>query len=144
MKRLLIFLTALLLLTGCLAKERQDYPKEMTVQEVLTKLADKKNNSFLLYLTTAHCYSCDEFEKVVEELEKKERFEVYKLYIDLEEEDEEALQALQELNVTIGNVEEFPMVYYFYQGSLQQENIKKGYQDEEVMRKWLKNLHILH
>lgn len=144
MKQILTILAVLLIMSGCGSSTEEKGVQELNAGEVLTKLYNENENSFLLYLTSDHCYSCDEFEKVIDELQQQEPFAIYKLHIQLEEEDENIQQQMQELNVTIGDIRELPMVYYIYQGNLLQENTKSGYQDKEVMEQWLKSLHILH
>lgn len=145
LKKLMIFLCCLVLISGCsLFDKEKDEPIELTAKEVLEKLQDPKQNSFLLYLTTDNCYSCQEYQKVIDELEGEQPFEIYYLNIDVNEEDKDIKKALEELKITTGDYYNLPMTYYFYQGSLLPENIKDGYMEKKDLKKWLKNLHILH
>lgn len=144
MRKVILILGMIFLLCGCSEEKVIDHPQELSVNEVLTKLNSEKSDSFLLYLTSDNCYSCEEYEKVIEDLEEEEPFEIYYLKIDLEENDEATLQAMRELDVTIGDIKELPTTYYFYQGNLLKENCKLGYLNKGELREWLKSLHILH
>ena len=144
MRKVILILGMIFLLCGCSEEKVIDHPQELSVNEVLTKLNSEKSDSFLLYLTSDNCYSCEEYEKVIEDLEEEEPFEIYYLKIDLEENDEATLQAMRELDVTIGDIKELPTTYYFYQGNLLKENCKLVYLNKEELREWLKSLHILH
>lgn len=144
MRKVILILGMIFLLCGCSEEKVIDHPQELSVNEVLTKLNSEKSDSFLLYLTSDNCYSCEEYEKVIEDLEEEKPFEIYYLKIDLEENDEATLQAMRELDVTIGDIKELPTTYYFYQGNLLKENCKLGYLNKEELREWLKSLHILH
>ena len=144
MRKVIWIFGIILLFYGCSDKKIIDRPQEISVDEVLTKLNSEKSDSFLLYLTSDNCYSCEEYEKVIEDLEEEEPFEIYYLKIDLEEDDEETLKAMRELDVTIGDIRELPTTYYFYQGNLLKENCKYGYLSKEELREWMKSLHILH
>lgn len=144
-KKILMILCCVLILSGCsLLKKQKNEPIELTPQEVLDKLQDTKQNSFLLYLTADDCYSCTEYQKVIESLQAQESFDIYYLKIDPNEEDEKVIKLLDEIEITTGNYFNLPMTYYFYQGSLLPENKKDGYIEEKEMRKWLQNLHIMH
>ena len=131
MRKVILILGMIFLLCGCCEEKVIDHPQELSVNEVLTKLNSEKSDSFLLYLTSDNCYSCEEYEKVIEDLEEEEPFEIYYLKIDLEENDEATLQAMRELDVTIGDIKELPTTYYFYQGNLLKENCKLGYLNKE-------------
>lgn len=142
-KRMCIFIM-LFLLSGCFSQgQSKGTPIELSASEVVERLHDQDKDTFLLYITTDSCYSCDEYEKVIEKLEAIKPFDIYYLTIDLAEDDSETKEALNELEVTIGNYSTFPMTYYFYKGNLQPENVKDGYIEEKVYETWLKNLHIL-
>lgn len=97
----------------------------MSAAEVLEKLSDERQNSFLLYVISDDCYSCDEYQKVIEEIEKQQPFEVYYLHINLKEKDADVKKMLDELKVTTGVLRQLPTTYYFYQGTLQAETGKK-------------------
>lgn len=66
-KVLLSLLCAIFLLQGC-SKQNEGEPIELTAQEVLVRLQDPKKNSFMLYITSENCYSCDEYEKIIQEI----------------------------------------------------------------------------
>lgn len=85
MRKVILILGMIFLLCGCSEEKVIDHPQELSVNEVLTKLNSEKSDSFLLYLTSDNCYSCEEYEKVIEDLEEEEPFEIYYLKIDLEE-----------------------------------------------------------
>lgn len=144
-RRVMLLFMTLLLMTGCFSSgDIKKEPIELTAREVVEKLQSTKQNSFLLYLRAENCYSCDEYEKVVQEIEEKEPFEIYYLTVHLDEETDDVKKALQELDVTIGSYSELPVTYYFYQGALLPENKKEGFIEKEVLEEWLTNLHILH
>ena len=144
MKKIICAIVSAFLLTGCFGSQKvSNEPIEVSAREVVDRLQNQDTDTFLLYITTNSCYSCDEYKKVVEELEKVKSFEIYELHIDLEEDDEDVKEALSELEVTIGEYTMFPVTYYFYKGNLQPENIKQGYIEKEDYETWLKNLHIL-
>lgn len=145
LKKLLLTICCAFLISGCsLWEKEKDEPIELTPFEVLEKLQDAKQNSFLLYLTMDNCYSCEEYQKVIDELEREQPFEIYYLKIDADETDEDTKKALEELKITTGDYYNLPMTYYFYQGSLLPENVKDGYMEKKDLKKWLENLHILH
>lgn len=143
-KKMLTILCCVFILCSCsLIKKQKDKPIELTPQEVLDKLQDTKQNSFLLYLTADDCYSCSEYQKVINSLEKSEPFEIYYLKIDPNE-NTTTKKILDELQITTGKYFNLPMTYYFYQGTLLPENKKDGYLKEKDLRTWLQNLHIIH
>lgn len=145
MRKSLIVIALLFLLTGCVFDSNiKTEPIELTAREAVEKLQSSKQNSFLLYLRTDTCYSCDEYEKVIQEVQEIEPFEIYYINVNINEEDDVTKNALQELNVTMGTYNELPTTFYFYQGALLPENKKEGYLEKEVLTEWLKNLHILH
>ena len=142
MKKLICAMVFLLLFSGCQKSQSKGTPIELGATQVVERLHDQDKDTFLLYITTDECYSCEEYDKVVKNLQEIKPFDIYYLSIDLEEDSSEVKEALNELEVTIGNYSTFPMTYYFYKGNLQPENIKKGYIEEEDYEKWLKDLHI--
>lgn len=142
-KVLLCLFCTMLLLQGC-SKNNEGEPIELTAQEVLVRLQDPKKNSFMLYITSDSCYSCDEYEKVIQEIEEETPFEIYYLKIDTNEEDSDVKQAVEELQITTGKVQSLPSTFYFYQGSLLPENKKEGYLEKKDLLKWLNDLHLLH
>lgn len=146
LKKVFLCITCALLLVighGCSSKEKGK-PIELTPSEVLARLQDNKQNSFLLYLTSDNCYSCEQYEKVIEEVEKETPFEIYYVSIDINNTDKDIKNALEELEITTGDIQALPTTYYFYQGSLLPENKKEGYLEKKDLIKWLKDLHILH
>lgn len=143
MKKLIVFLfCSMLLLQGCGGNDGKE-PIELTPQEVLARLQDTKQNSFMLYITSDNCYSCEEYEKVVQEIEEQTPFEIYYLKMDLNEEDADIQSAMDELQITTGNIQSLPTTYYFYQGGLLPENKKEGYLEKKDLQKWLNDLHLL-
>lgn len=144
MKKIVCAMLSIVMLSGCFGSNKEkNTPTEISIEKVVERLQDENKDTFLLYITTNDCYSCDEYAKVVEELEKIKPFEIYYIDIDRQEDDEDVKEALNELEVTIGEYSTYPMTYYFYKGTLQPENIKKGYIEKEDYETWLKNLHIL-
>lgn len=143
MKKIVCICLCILLMSGCSSFHQEGDPIELTPQEVINKLQDEKQNSFLLYLKTDECYACEEYDKVVEALEEESHFDIYYVDIDLHEDDEKVKSALEELEITIGNYETLPMTYYFYQGSLLPENRKVGFIEKKDFKKWLKELHLM-
>lgn len=92
MKKILLCLfCTMFLLQGC-SKNHEGEPIELTAQEVLVRLQDSKKNSFMLYITSDNCYSCDEYEKVIQEIEEETPFEIYYLKMDTNEEDTDVKQ----------------------------------------------------
>lgn len=142
-KVLLSLLCAIFLLQGC-SKQNEGEPIELTAQEVLVRLQDPKKNSFMLYITSENCYSCDEYEKIIQEIEEETPFEIYYLKMDTNEEDTDVKRSLEELQITTGNIQSLPSTFYFYQGSLLPENSKEGYLEKKDLLKWLNDLYLLH
>ena len=144
MKKILLCLVCtMFLLQGC-SKNQEGEPIELTAQEVLVRLQDSKKNSFMLYITSDNCYSCDEYEKVIQEIEEETPFEIYYLKMDTNEEDTDVKQVIEELQITTGKIQSLPSTFYFYQGSLLPENRKEGYLEKKDLLKWLNDLHLLH
>lgn len=136
MKKKIIIYLLLMLLAGCSSTGTESMRKT-TADQVIRRLQVEGENSFLLVLTANNCYSCDEYAKVVEQLQNEQKFNLY--YIDVDAEDEDKLE---ELKITLGDVETLPMTYYFDKGVLKTENIKKNYIELETYREWLKLLKI--
>lgn len=136
MKKKIIISLLLMLLAGCSSTGTESMRKT-TADQVIRRLQVEGENSFLLVLTANNCYSCDEYAKVVEQLQNEQKFNLY--YIDVDAEDEDKLE---ELKITLGDVETLPMTYYFDKGVLKTENIKKNYIELETYREWLKLLKI--
>lgn len=136
MKKFVLLCTLIAILTGCSSAGSESMEKT-TADKVIRRLQVEGENSFLLVLTTTNCYSCDEYAKVVEQLESEKQFDIY--YIDVDKEDSDKLE---ELKITLGDIETLPMTYYFDEGVLKQENIKKNYIELETYREWLKLLEI--
>ena len=143
MKKVIFVMLIVCLLAACSPSSKKG-PIEVSAAEVLEKLSDERQNSFLLYVISDDCYSCDEYQKVIEEIEKQQPFEVYYLHINLKEKDADVKKMLDELKDTTGVLRQLPTTYYFYQGTLQAENRKEGYLEKKDLIAWLKNLHILH
>lgn len=134
MKKILLLCFMIYSLVGCSSAGSTSMQKT-TADEVIRRLQVDGENSFLLVLTTTDCYSCDEYAKVVEQLEEEQQFDLY--YIDVNKEDKDSLE---ELKITLGDVETLPMTYYFDQGNLKQDNIKWNYIELETYREWLKSI----
>ena len=97
MKKVLLCLFCMMFfLQGC-GKDHEGEPIELTPQEVLVRLQDPKKNSFMLYITSDNCYSCDEYEKVIQEIEEETPFEIYYLKMDTNEEDTDIKQAVEKM-----------------------------------------------
>ena len=137
MKKFLIACFVMVQLMGCSAPSKQSNMKKITADEVIRRLQIEDDDSFLLVLTTTDCYSCDEYAKVVEQLQKEKPFDLY--YIDINDEDKDKLD---ELKITLGEVITLPMTYYFEDGVLKPDNIKQNYIELETYREWLKLLKI--
>lgn len=143
MKKVICVFISLFMMTGCTLKQKDANPIELTPQEVIDKIKDDKQNTFLLYLTSDDCYTCQQYTKVVKELEKESHFDIFYLKINPNEKDRDTKAALDELNIMIGNYTELPMTYYFYQGTLLPENKKEGYIEKSDFHKWLRELHLM-
>lgn len=144
MRKSLILIAVLFLLTSCIFdNEIKTEPIELSAREAVEMLQNSKQNSFLLYLRTESCYSCDVYEEIIRDVQETGPFEIYYINVKLNEEDEVTNNAMQELNVTMGAYNELPTTFYFYQGALLPENKKEGYLEKEVLTEWLKNLQIL-
>lgn len=137
MKKFLIACIIMVQLMGCSTPSKQSSMKKISADEVIRRLQIEDDDSFLLVLTTTECYSCDEYAKVVEQLQKEKPFDLY--YIDINDEDKDKLD---ELKITLGEVITLPMTYYFEDGVLKPDNIKQNYIELETYREWLKLLKI--
>lgn len=135
MKKILIVL-CIVLLTGCSSSVNASM-KKASADDVIKRLQRTDENSFLLVLTTTNCYSCDEYNKVVEQLQTEKAFDIY--YIDTSDEDQ---SKLDELKITLGENTTLPMTYYFEEGILKPDNIKSNYIELEQYREWLTQLKI--
>lgn len=145
MKKRFILVCAALMLMGCSAdKKVEKSPVEITAKEVVARLQNTKQNSFLLYLTTDNCYSCEEFTNMINEVQDVEAFEIYYLKVNIDETDSETKYAHEEIEMLTGPYNVLPTTYYFYQGTVLPENRKEGYMEKEDFETWLKSLHILH
>lgn len=142
MKRIFVMFVLFLALVGCGASKDNNI-KEITIPEAIEKIGSENKNSFLLVITTDQCYSCDEYDKVLEKIEKIQPFDVYVVKYDMMDESKENEEILEELECTVGKINQFPTTYYFYQGSLSKENIKEGYIEKKELITWLSSLHIL-
>lgn len=136
MKKIVIACCILLLLAGCHSSASKTMSKT-SADEVIRRIQRDDDNSFLLVLTTTNCYSCEEYEKVVEQLESEKEFDIY--YIDVNNEEQ---SKLDELKITLGDYITLPMTYYFENGKLKPDNIKSNYIELETYREWLKQLKI--
>lgn len=136
MKKIVIAFCILLLLAGCQSSASKTMSKT-SADEVIRRIQRDDDNSFLLVLTTTNCYSCEEYEKVVEQLESEKEFDIY--YIDVNNEEQ---SKLDELKITLGDYITLPMTYYFENGKLKPDNIKSNYIELETYREWLKQLKI--
>ncbi|MDE6475609.1 MAG: thioredoxin family protein [Erysipelotrichaceae bacterium] len=125
------------LLTACSSFTNKEYMQHTSVKEVFQKI-QREDNSFLLLLTTNKCYSCEEYMKVIDTIQKETPFPIYYINVDQEDEDK-----LEELKIMIGHYNELPMTYYFNKGEVSQENIKVGYVEPEVLKEWLRKLQVI-
>lgn len=136
MKKILIAICSILILVGCSSSASKTMLKT-SADEVIRRIQRDDENSFLLVLTTTNCYSCEEYEKVVTQLESEKEFDIY--YIDVNKEEQ---AKLEELKITLGDYITLPMTYYFENGKLKPDNIKSNYIELETYREWLKQLEI--
>lgn len=136
MKKILLVLCCLCMICGCSSSTEGNMTK-VSAEDILKRLQRDDSNSFLLVLTTSNCYSCDEYEKVVEQLEAEKEFPIY--YMNVEDQDK---NKMDELRITIGDYTTLPMTYYFDAGTLKPENIKSNYIELNTYREWLKQLGI--
>lgn len=143
LKKILLCLCIVPFLVGCSIISSINGIKEINVFKVIEMLQDEDVNSFLLYIEAEDCYSCDEYRKVLEELQKESAFRIYVMKVHMDEKNEDVKKALAELRVTTGAIEQLPTTYYFYRGKLLTENKKEGYQEKEELKAWLKNLQII-
>lgn len=139
---LLLFCT-MFLLQGC-SQQEEGKTVELTPKEVIARLQDTKQNSFMLYVTSENCYSCEEYEKVIQEVQEETPFDIYCVVLDLNEEDKEKQSAFEELQIITGDIQVLPTTYYFYQGGLTSDNKKEGYLEKRDLVSWLNSLHLLH
>lgn len=144
MKKILLFLfCTVFLLQGCSSQTKEE-PIELTPEEVIARLQDTKQNTFMLYVTSENCYSCEEYEKVIQEVQEETPFEIYYVVLDLNEEDKDTISAFEELQIITGDIESLPTTYYFYQGGLTSDNKKEGYLEKRDLVSWLNSLHLIH
>ena len=144
MKKIFLFLfCTMFLLQGC-ERQTEGEAVELTPQEVIARLQDTNQNSFMLYVTSENCYSCEEYEKVIQEIQDETPFEIYYVVLDLNEEDEDIVTAFEELQIFTGDIQVLPTTYYFYQGGLTSDNKKEGYLEKRDLVSWLNSLHLLH
>lgn len=137
MKKILMIVCFLLALAGCSSSASKTMSKT-SADEVIRRIQRDDDNSFLLVLTTTDCYSCEEYEKVIAQLESEQSFDIY--YIDVFDEEQ---SKLDELKITLGDYITLPMTYYFENGKLKPDNIKSNYIELETYREWLKQLKII-
>lgn len=143
MKKIICILCCVFLVCGCSFGSEQGEPIELTPREALNKLQNEKENSFMLYITTENCYTCEEYRSVVEEIQESMPFDIYYITLDMDVKDSTTKADLEELNVTIGDYQSLPTTYYFYQGTLLPENKRDGYIEKADFITWLKALRIL-
>lgn len=136
MKKILLILCCLCMICGCTSSS-DGKMKKSSAEEIMKLLQREGSNNFLLVLTTSNCYSCDEYEKVIEQLEEEKEFLIYYINVDNENKNK-----MDELRITIGDYTTLPMTYYFEAGTLKPENIKSNYIELETYRAWLKELGI--
>ncbi|MGX8851575.1 conjugal transfer protein TraF [Amedibacillus sp. YH-ame10] len=143
MKKIICIMLCVFMMSACSIGHQAGDPIELTPQEVNNKLQDEKQNTFMLYLTTDNCYACEEYVKVIQEVEDESHFDIYYVNVPLEDVDNNEKSALAELGITIGSYTQLPMTFYFYQGSLLPENRKEGFIEKKDLKKWLKELHLI-
>lgn len=136
MKKILIAVCFIFILAGCSSSASKTMSKT-SADDVIRRIQRDDDNSFLLVLTTTNCYSCEEYEKVIAQLESEKEFDIY--YIDVNKEEQ---AKLEELKITLGDYNTLPMTYYFENGKLKSDNIKSNYIELETYREWLKQLKI--
>ncbi len=131
------FLILSFVLSACSSFGNGENIKNTDVREVLQKL-QREDNTFLLFLTTNKCYSCEEYMKVLNNIQKESPFSIYYINVDQEDPDK-----LEELKIIIGHYTDLPMTYYFDKGEVKQDNIKAGYIEPEVLKEWLRKLQVI-
>lgn len=136
MKKILIALSLSLLLFGCSSSSIPGV-NTISADEVIKRIQKDDENSFLLVLTAKNCYSCDEYDKVVKELQNEKEFDIYMMDVDEQDKDK-----LDELKITLGEYATLPMTYYFDKGELKKDNVKANYIELEAYREWLKLLNM--
>ncbi len=141
-KKILILIMLLMVVCGCQKDTTKSFATKLSIYEIVEKL-QSNNNSFLLYITTDNCYTCEEYNKVLEKVVEEFGIKLYVLHYDVTKKDETFTNAIDELDITIGKVEQLPMTYYFNQGTLLPENIKAGYLEETELLKWLTSLQLI-
>ncbi len=139
----LILLLCMCFLFACDVPTKTSGLVDLGVYEVVDVINNDKNNTFLLYITSDRCYSCDEYEKVVTKLQKEYGFTIYRLKMKVNETNEDVKKAFSELEVSCGRIEVLPTTYYFSQGIVLPENKKSGYMEEEEMITWLKSINLI-
>lgn len=140
MRKIMTFICCLLLcvsLSGCTSTKNSTGIIETSATEVLKKL-QRDDNTFMLFLTTSKCYSCEEYMKMLEKLQEEQPFDIYYIVIDNEDQDK-----MEELKIMIGDYADLPMTYYFNKGELSVENIKKSYIEPDNFKEWMKKLNLL-
>lgn len=143
MKKILLSLCLLPFIVGCSIISSINGITEVNVFKVIDMLNDEDINSFLLFIETDDCYSCEEYRKVIEELQKEFEFRIYVMKVNMDEKNDDVNKAMAELKVTTGTIRQLPTTYFFYQGKLLTENKKEGYLEKEELKAWLKNLQII-
>ncbi len=131
------FLVLSLVLSACNSFGNEKYIKHTDVKEVLKKL-QREDNTFLLFLTTSKCYSCEEYIKVLNNIQKETPFSIYYINVDQEDSDK-----LEELKIIIGHYSDLPMTYYFDKGEIKRDNVKAGYVEPEILKEWLRKLQVI-
>ena len=142
MKRLFICLM-LVFMCGCSTFQRDAIYLEVTPSQVLDLIENENTNTFLFYIVSELCYSCEEFDKVIADLKQQNSFKIYRMMVDLEETDEKTVQDLKALQVTIGRLNQLPSIYFVNIGELSKMYVKEGYIEKKDLEVWLKEINII-
>ncbi|MEG0094057.1 MAG: thioredoxin family protein [Erysipelotrichaceae bacterium] len=142
MKKLILCICtlSLFILGGCSKKDPyvgNDKIIKTNAEDINRKIVRAKD-SFLLFLTSEDCYSCAEYEKVLNKIEKQTPFTIYYIPINDQEEDK-----LRELNMTLPHYETMPMTFFVDKGEISEENTKVGFIEKDDYIKWLKTIKLI-
>ncbi|MEG0265088.1 MAG: thioredoxin family protein [Erysipelotrichaceae bacterium] len=142
MKKLILCICtlSLFILGGCSKKDpyvENDKIIKTNAEDINRKIVRAKD-SFLIFLTSEDCYSCAEYEKVLNKIEKQTPFTIYYLPINDQEEDK-----LRELNMTLPRYETMPMTFFVDKGEISEENTKVGFIEKDDYIKWLKTIKVI-
>lgn len=132
MKKVLMLLVSVLLLTGCSFGTSL---KKITYDELNQKMKNKE--TFVLYIGSKDCSHCAEFKPTLETVIKKYKLEVY--YIDMSLVSEEQYNAVKEKTGLNGT----PTVLVVEKGKSKSTDRIVGTKDEESVIEFFKEINII-